>query len=121
MEGAKLMAWYLRIQLGISSGPIALLILMAFSSLVTVSLVMIYVTGTLQLVGRVPMSRGFSSLQADSKNDLISLASELIFPSHNEEERRRRRIYPDQRVQWLELLGPRRSARTEADLSPYNT
>ena len=26
-------------------------------------------------------------------------------------------FYPDQRVQWLELLGPRRSARTEADLT----
>ena len=83
MGGAKFMAWSLKIQFGISSGPIALLILMAFSSLVTVSVLMIYVTGTLQLVGRVPMSRGFSSLQTDSKNKLISSLSELIFPSHN--------------------------------------
>ena len=36
MGGAKLMAWSLKIQFGLSSGPIALLILMAFSSLVTI-------------------------------------------------------------------------------------
>ena len=38
-----------------------------------------------------------------------------------EEEEEEEEFYPDQRVQWLELLGPRRSAGTEADLSPYNT
>ena len=82
MEGAKLIAWSLRIELGISSGSIAFLILMAFISLTSVPVN--HITGTLQLVGKVPMSRGFSSLQTDSKYELISSATELIFPSHNE-------------------------------------
>ena len=80
MGGAKLMARSLRFQLGISSGPITLLNLLAFSSLTIVSVLMINVTGNLQLVGKVPMSSEFSSLQTDSKNELISSASELIFP-----------------------------------------